>query len=133
MLLIRRARIHSSFALPFTSAVKREKTFYTNGYGNRRQHPLRLRIKAVLYRVKTGSPWRQLHHDFPIWKSVYSGYARWCKRGTWEKILDEIKRRHWVQQGRNPDPSCVIIDSPSVKTVSGGDQRGYDGGKKVKG
>ncbi|MFB3789667.1 MAG: hypothetical protein ACE15F_25230 [bacterium] len=47
--------------------------------------------------------------------------------------MDEIKRRHWVQQGRNPDPSCVIIDSPSVKTVSGGDQRGYDGGKKVKG
>ena len=38
-----------------------------------------------------------------------------------------------IASGRKPDPSYGLIDSRSVKTTGASEQRGCDGGKKVKG
>ena len=45
-----------------------------------------------------------------------------------------LRDRVRVHLKRNPHPSVRIVDSQSIKTTGvGGEQRGYDGGKKVKG
>ena len=51
----------------------------------------RLFIEAVLYRAKTGCPWRDLPERFGPWKSVYNRFANWAKQGHWATIFKELQ------------------------------------------
>src|SRR5712671_3160245 len=47
----------------------------------------RLFVEGVLYRFRTGCPWRDLPERFGYWKSVHQRFSRWAKSGVFERAF----------------------------------------------
>ena len=60
----------------------------------------RLFLEAVLWRVRTRAPWRDLPPEFGNWNSVFVRYSRWAEKGVFETIfkeLSEVFGLEWAQ------------------------------------
>lgn len=95
---------------------------------------LREVLNTLLYQTKTGCQWDMLPHDLLPKSTAHDYYTRWRDDGTWDRLIDTLRRQVREAAGRHAEPTVAMADSQSSATTSvGGEQRGYDGGKKVKG
>ena len=104
----------------------------TSGFASRRTCPgkegdagvtgkdNRLFLEAVLWRVRTGLPWRDLPAYFGNWNSVFRRFRRWAEGGVFERIFKEISgdSRFRICNDRRHDCS----GSPEGERRKGGTQ-----------
>jgi transposase len=67
----------------------------------------RLFVEAVLWRYRTGSPWRDLPERFGDWKNTHRRFSRWAKSGVWQRIFKHL--------AADPDNEYAMIDATIVR------------------
>jgi transposase len=53
--------------------------------------PHRLIINAILWKLRTGAPWRDLPERYGPWESVYTRFRRWRLAGVWDRVLGAVQ------------------------------------------
>ena len=67
----------------------------------------RLFVEAVLYRYRTGMPWRDLPERFGDGVQVHRRFSRWAKSGVWERVFQHL--------AADADNEYAMIDSTIVR------------------
>lgn len=68
---------------------------------------LRMTVEGMLYRMRTGCPWRDLPEAFGGWSKVYKRFNAWSVSGKWLKVFEALVV--------DPDMEWVFIDGSYAK------------------
>lgn len=88
--------------------------------GRPRTVDLRLVINTIFYLHKAGCQWAMLPKDLAKRSTAHDYLSAWTADGTWQAVLDALRRRVRVAAGREPEPSKAAIDSQTVKGSEAG-------------
>ena len=48
-------------------------------------------LNGILFRTRSGIPWRDLPERYGPWETVYKRFARWERDGTWARIEAHLR------------------------------------------
>ena len=101
--------------------------------GRPRKTDLRDVVDAIFYVLRTDCQWRYLPKDFPPKSTVWRYFDEWRHNGTLDRIHDTLRTKVRAQEKPYSPRTTASVDSQSVDTTSGGEQRGRDNAKNVDG
>jgi transposase len=50
-------------------------------------------VNGILWKLRTGAPWRDLPSRYGPWQICYERFVRWRRDGTWERLLSEAQTK----------------------------------------
>ena len=67
----------------------------------------RLFVEAVIWKFRSGAPWRDLPERFGDWNNTHRRFSRWAKSGVWENLFKAL--------ADDPDNEYAMIDATIVR------------------
>lgn len=77
------------------------------GHVGRNATDNRLFVEAVIWKFRSGAPWRDLPERFGDWKNTHRRFSRWSESGVWAKLFNEL--------AHDADNEYAMIDSTIVR------------------
>ena len=50
-------------------------------------------IDGIRWRIRIGSPWRDVPAEYAPWPTIYGLFRRWQRDGTWDRILSALQAK----------------------------------------
>jgi putative transposase len=89
---------------PLVTAAKRTPV------GAKPEVPDRLFLEAVLYRARTGLPWRDLPQEFGDWNAIFQRTKRWRLAGVWDRLFEMLPIDSPIAEAKR-----LFVDSSGVR------------------
>ena len=67
----------------------------------------RLFVEAVIWKFRTGVPWRDMPTRFGAWKNIHTRFSRWATKAVWESLFKAL--------ADDPDNEYAMIDATIVR------------------
>jgi len=86
---------------------------------NKTEH--RMTIEGILYRMRTGCPWRDLPEDFGSWSAIFRRFNLWSKKGVLNLLFNDLSK-HTDSEWLFIDGSVIRAHQHSSGAVSDNDE-----------
>jgi transposase len=70
-------------------------------------------INGILWRLRTGAPWRDIPPRYGPWQTCYDRLVRWRRAGVWAQILQALQGQ--ADQAGHLEWRVVSVDSTVVR------------------
>jgi transposase len=73
----------------------------------------RLLLNGILWKLRTGAPWRDLPERYGPWSTVHSRFRRWRLAGVWDRLLAAVQQEE--DAAGRLDWSIHFVDSTIIR------------------
>ena len=87
----------------------------------------RLVLNGILWKIRTGAPWRDVPERYGSWHTLYSRFRRWRLAGIWDRLFAAVQRQ--ADAAGQVDWSVHFVDGSVIRAhqhaagAKGGTQR----------
>lgn len=67
-------------------------------------------MEAILWKLRTGAPWRDIPENLCPWKTAYNRFNRWAAKGLWEDFFLSYEAK-LIRNGYSPmEVTCALTN-----------------------
>ena len=81
-------------------------------------------VNGILWRIRTGVPWRDVPEEYGKWMTVYQRFRRWSEAGVWEAVAATLAQAMADNIHQSID-STTVRDHVSAAGAKGDSRTGF--------
>ena len=71
-------------------------------------------MEAIIWKLRTGSPWRDIPSDFCPWQTAYTRFSRWASKGLWKGFFLKYEEK-LIRNGYSSTEAMLGLISMQVE------------------